>query len=100
MSSRSKPSPVTRHRRRLAARGIVRVELKCRRSDVALLRRVADGLSTDGASAEHLRRALTGLTTGSDEVAGRLLAALRRSPLVEDEIALERETTAGRDLAL
>lgn len=92
------------HRRRLAGRGLRRLELRAPEADVPLLRDLARRLAEGGDAAAALRsgvaRALDSRSEGAPRsTKGRIFAALRRSPLVGLDLRLaEREETSGRDL--
>lgn len=92
------------HRRRLAGRGLRRLELRAPEADAPLLRDLARRLADGGEAAAALRsgvaRALDAQSGGAaPSTKGRIYAALRRSPLVGLDLRLDtREETSGRDL--
>jgi hypothetical protein len=83
------------HRRRLKRRGVVRVEVRVRKQDAALVRGVADALSDPARETEA--RALLRERFGAAKAKG-LKALLAAAPL--EGIDLTRERDLGRDVAL
>lgn len=88
---------VARHRRRMKRAGVVRVEVKVRREDAGLVRRVAEALSDPDANRAADARALLrhrfDATPTSD-----LKALLAAAPL--EGIKLERRKDRGRPIDL
>jgi hypothetical protein len=91
----SRESPVAKHRRRLKRKGLVRVELQLRKSDVALVRRVATALLDPGQEAEA--RALLHARFAERSARG-LKALLAAAPL--EGIEIERSRDTGRPVEL
>jgi hypothetical protein len=91
----SQATAVTNFRRRLKRRGMVRVEVKVRKEDAELVRRVAQAL-TDPERESEARALLRGRF--ADIGAGGLKALLAAAPL--EDIDLERTTDTGRDVKL
>ena len=58
MASKSQRKATRSHRRRAAARGLVRVEIQARRKDAGLIRALAETLRGEADKAEALRSAL------------------------------------------
>src|ERR1700720_2656551 len=58
MASKSQRKATRTHRRRAAARGLVRVEIQARRKDAGLIRALAETLRGQADKAEALRSAL------------------------------------------
>jgi hypothetical protein len=58
MASKSQRKATRTHRRRAAARGLVRLEVQARRSDASLIRAVAETLRRKPEKAKALRSAL------------------------------------------
>lgn len=87
------------HRRRQAARGYRRVELALPNEDVELVRHVAGALRAGGDQAGRLREAMRRVIelhparTGAD-----LVAFLRSSPLVGEDLVFERDRSPGRSV--
>src|SRR5690349_20762894 len=87
---------VRQHRGRLAGSGLRRMEVAVPAADAALLRRLAALLRTGGQPAERLREQLapavgTSLARSGEE----LVAFFRGSPLVGEEIRVERDRSPG-----
>lgn len=59
MASRSQGKATRVHRRRAAARGVVRVEVQAHRRDAGLIRALAETLRSKAAKAESVRSVLT-----------------------------------------
>jgi DNA-binding transcriptional ArsR family regulator len=93
--SSSQRDAVSRHRRRLKQQGVVRLEVKVRREDTGLVRRVAAALVDPERSGEA-RAFLRGHFDAPP--AEGLKALLAAAPL--EGIDLSRERDAGRDLPL
>src|SRR5262245_10494285 len=87
--------PLTRFRRRLKERGVVRVEVHVRKGDAALVRGVAKALADPAREADA--RALLRERFGAGKARG-LKALLAAAPL--EGINLTRERDFGRDVAL
>ena len=103
MANVSQRRAVAAHRRRLTERGLGRFEVRGFAADKTLIRELARRLSTGDDAAAALRAEVARHLAGGVEEppeTGRVLAALRRSPLVGADIDLARETGAGRDAAL
>jgi len=88
-------SPLASHRARMARQGFVRVEVKVRREDAALLRGVAAALA-DPARQAQARALLRQRFAQPPAVSPK--AVLASAPL--DGIDLERERDFGRDVDL
>ncbi len=88
---------VVRHRAKVAAQGARRVEVTVPAQDVGIVKAVAGVLRTGGDEARRVRDVLASLTaveparTGTD-----LLAFLRSSPLVGEDVTIERDRTPSR----
>ncbi len=85
-------SPVARHRERLMRRGLVRLEVRVRKEDAALVRGLANALS-DPARAAETRAALQQRLAPAG-----LKALLAAAPL--EGIDLTRSPDSGRDVEL
>src|SRR5262245_61475087 len=66
MTSRSQRKATRTHRRRAAARGLVRVEVQARKTDASLIRALAETLRGAPEKAEPLRSTLTRALTTSE----------------------------------
>ncbi|MCE1237112.1 MAG: hypothetical protein LWW93_12250 [Hyphomicrobiales bacterium] len=91
---------VENHRKRLRERGLARFEVQGLDRDRGLIRRLARRLAEDGPEAQRLRRDVERSIGGEPPKTGGILAALRRSPLVGVDLALERPFEAGREVDL
>ena len=91
----SRANPLTVYRRRLKRRGMVRLELQVRKSDVALVRGVAQALADPAREAEA--RALLRERFGAAKAKG-LKALLAAAPL--EGIDLTRKRDFGRRIVL
>ncbi len=88
---------IVRHRAKLAAQGARRVEVTVPAQDVGIVKAVAGALRTGGDEARRVRDALAPLTTIEPARTGaELLAFLRTSPLVGEDLTIERDRTPGR----
>ena len=93
--SRTKQKPISRYRRRLKERGVVRVEVHVRKDDADLVRGVASALG-DPQRADEARAFL--LARFAAEGAKGLKALLAAAPL--EGIELTRSRDAGRPVEL
>jgi hypothetical protein len=75
-------------------RGMARFEVLGLDSDRGLIRSLAERLAEDGSEATRIRAAVGRAIAGESLCKGGILAALRRSPLVDLNLARSRE--AGR----
>lgn len=91
---------VENNRRRLREQGLDRFEVRGLSSDKALLRAIAQRLASNDEAGARLRAEITARISPSPDQRGGVLRALRQSPLVDADLDLDRETTAGRDLDL
>ncbi|WP_431281619.1 hypothetical protein ACQW02_19730 [Humitalea sp. 24SJ18S-53] len=91
---------VDAYRNRLAERGMARFEVVGRDADRDLIRSVARCLAEDGAQAEKLRAAVTQTIAAPAPKTGGILAALRRSPLVGEDLDLTRSHAEERAVDL
>ena len=88
---------LARHRAKLAAQGTRRVEVTVPAQDVGIVKAVAGALRTGGDEARWVRDALACLTLREPARTGaELLAFLRASPLVGEDLIIARDRTAGR----
>jgi hypothetical protein len=94
-TAKSSTAPVAVHRRRMKQDGLVRVEVKVRKQDVALVRGVVRALSDPGQAAEA--RAILSQRFASPP-SHDFKALLAMMPL--DEIDLERPRDTGRTIDL
>ena len=88
---------VARHRTRTLATGARRVEVTVAAHDAGLIRAVAKTLRAGGEDAKRVRDALTSMTSLPPVQTGaELVAFLRASPLVGEELMIERDRSTGR----
>lgn len=88
------------YRDRLGERGLARFEVLAPKRDRELIRALAKRLAKDDAAAAQLRADVSLKISGEPPGRGRILAALRRSPLVDADLILRREDGAGRTVDL
>lgn len=88
------------YRSRLSERGLARFEVLGRDSDRDLLRSLARRLAEDDAEASKLRAIVDRAVAGEPPRKGGILAALRRSPLVDADLDFSREHEEGRKVDL
>ncbi len=100
MSKLSQRRAIERYRSRLAERGMARFEVLGRDSDRKLVRSLASRLAEDGPEARRLRLGVTNGMAGEPPRIGGVLAALRRSPLVGDDVIPSRPFETGRKVGL
>ena len=88
---------VVRHRAKVAAQGARRVEVTVPVQDVGIVKALAGALRAGGDEARQVRDALASLTSVEPARTGaELLAFLRTSPLVGEDLTIERDQTPGR----
>ena len=88
---------VVRHRAKVAAQGARRVEVTVPVQDVGIVKAVAGVLRAGGDEARQVRDALASLTAVERARTGtELLDFLRASPLVGEDLTIERDRTPGR----
>ena len=100
MGDTSRDRAVQNYRSRLAERGMVRFEVLGRDTDRVLLRSLARRLAEGGPESDTLRADLRRTVAGEPPRKGGILAALRRSPLVDADLDLTRPYETGRKLDL
>jgi hypothetical protein len=101
MTSISQRRAIETHRRRLAERGLQRFEVRGLEGDKELIRGIARRLAANDEAAGELRTDLAQRVGGHEPPpVGGILAALRRSPLIDAELDLTREQTPGRSAAI
>ena len=100
MTRSSQQRAVDRHRRRLTERGMARFEVHGRDSARELVRSIARRLAEDGPEERRLRIAVRDSMAGDSPRRGRILEALRRSPLVGEEPIPSRPIESGRKIDL
>jgi hypothetical protein len=88
------------YRTRLAKRGMARFEVLGLNADRDLIRSLAKRLAEDDLDAARIRAAVSQTIGGEPPTKGGIIAALRRSPLVEADLDLARSHEAGRKVDL
>lgn len=96
----SQKRAVETYRKRLRERGLARFEVQGLPSDRHLLRSLARRLAEDGPEAERLRATMRQDLADEPPRTGGILAALRRSPLVGEELDIDRESVPEREVDL
>ena len=86
-----------RGRQHEGERGVRRVEVTIPAKDTALIKAAAAALRAGGRQAETARKALSSLASGEMAKSGKeLVAFFRDSPLVGEELVIERDRGPGR----
>jgi hypothetical protein len=99
MSKPSQKRAIKNYRLRLQKRGVGRFEVLGLNADRKLIRSLAKRLVQDDPEAKRLRSEVARAVCGISQK-GRILAALRRSPLVGADLKIERPIDAGRKVDL
>ena len=100
MSDSSQRRATDRYRRRLAERGLARFEVLGRDADRELIRSLAKRLAEDGPQADRLRTVVRHVVADEPPRRGGILEALRRSPLVGEDVVPPRPFDPGREVDL
>ena len=88
---------VARHRAQTAAQGSRRVEVTVAARDAGLIKAVGSALRAGGQDAERVRAALASMVPIEPVRTGiELVAFFRTSPLVGEELMIERDHSTGR----
>ena len=88
------------YRTRLAARGYTRFEVMALETDRDLIRTLARRLTEESPQAEQVRAAVRTVVAGEPPKPGRILSALRRSPLIGADLGPSRPCDEGRKIKL
>jgi len=96
----SQKRAVHNYRSRLARQGLKRFEVLGLDADRDLIRTLARRLAEGDANASRLRAAVSSTLGGQPPRKGGVLAALRRSPLVGEDLDLSRPFETGREIDL
>ncbi|MDQ8757475.1 hypothetical protein RCO27_14685 [Sphingosinicella sp. LHD-64] len=99
MANASQQKALKNYRSRLQARGMARFEVLGLDADRELIRSLAKRLAEGGPEAKQIRASVARTVGGKPEKGG-ILAALRRSSLVDVDLDLSREVTEGRAVDL
>jgi len=89
---------VQAYRARLSQEGLARFEVVGRDEDRELIRSLARKLAQDDGAAQALRAAVRHGIDGQTPKTGRILAALRTSPLVGADLDIQRSREDGRSV--
>jgi hypothetical protein len=100
MSNSSQQRAIQKYRSRLSERGLARFEVLGLDDDRDLIRSLARRLAEAGPDAASIRAAIGRTISGDPPKTGGILAALRRSPLVDSDIDLSRPRVEGRKVDL
>lgn len=100
MSITSQKRAIKKYRSRMVERGVARFEVLGRDADRKLIRSFAKRLAEDGPEADRLRAAIRQSIAGEAPREGRILEALRRSPLVGADAIPDRPFEPGRKVDL
>ncbi|MFZ1104858.1 MAG: hypothetical protein WAN86_18745 [Hyphomicrobiaceae bacterium] len=98
--SSSQKRAIRNYRSRLGERGLARFEVLGRDADRELIRALARRLAEDSAEASRLRAIIGRSIAGEPPKKGGILAALRRSPLVDAGLDLTRPREEGRKVEI
>ena len=100
MGNAAQKRALRNYRSRLVKRGMARFEVLGLDTDRDLIRSLAKRLAEDDTDAARLRAAVNRTMAGEPPRKGGILAALRRSPLVEANLDLARSHDTGRKVDL
>ncbi len=100
MDSSAQKRAVRDYRARQIERGMTRFEVQAPERDRELIRALARRLAGDGPEAAHARTMAQRIVSGEPDRHGGILEALRRSPLVGDDLDLDRAREKGRRIDL
>lgn len=100
MAKNSQRRAIQNYRSRLSERGLARFEVLGLDRDRDLIRSLARRLAEEDPEASHLRSKVARSLAGESSTKGGILAALRRSPLVGEELELARPRESGRKIEL
>lgn len=96
----SQKRAIQNYRSRLGERGMARFEVLGLDGDRDLIRSLARRLSEDGPESSRLRAIVSRAIAGEPPKKGGILAALRRSPMVDADLDLTRSREEGRKVDL
>lgn len=100
MNNNSQKRALKNYRNRLNERGLSRFEVLGLDTDRGLIRSLAKRLSASGTDATRIRATVSRTISGDTTKKGRILEALRRSPLVGSDLDFTRPVTGGRKVKL
>jgi hypothetical protein len=96
----SQKRAIQNYRTRLNERGLARFEVLGRAEDRDLIRSLARLLAETGPEATRIRSAISQTISGEPPKKGGIVAALRRSPLVGQDLDLSRARVEEREVDL
>src|SRR5436190_22518243 len=96
MSTTPQKRAIKRYRKRLNELGMARFEVLGLNSDRELIRAVARKLAGSDPDSAGIRAAIRQILSGAQPPKGRILSALRRSPLVGTDLNLSRPVASDR----
>jgi hypothetical protein len=96
----SQKRAIENYRSRLSERGLSRFEVLGRDTDRDLIRALARRLAEDGPESIRLRDVVSQTIAAEPPAKGGILAALRRSPMVGEDLDLDRAREEGREVDL
>ena len=100
MTISSQKRAIRNYRSRLTARGLARFEVLGLDADRDLIRSLARRLAEEGPEAARIRSTVSRTIATEPPKTGGILAALRRSPLVDADLDLTRAREEGRRIDL
>ncbi|MFI5013902.1 MAG: hypothetical protein ACHQAY_16300 [Hyphomicrobiales bacterium] len=100
MATTSQKRALRNYRDRLSERGMARFEVLGLDADRELIRALARRLAENDQDANRIRAEVKRTVSGEPPKKGGILAALRRSPLVGDDLDFTRTFEAGRKIDL
>lgn len=100
MTNHAQKRALLNYRSRLTKRGLARFEVLGLDADRDLIRSLARRLAEDGPEAVRIRSTVTKTIATEPPTSGGILAALRRSPLVDADLDLTRARESGRRIDL
>ena len=100
MGNPAQKRAIQNYRARLTQRGLARFEIMALETDRDLIRSLARRLAEEGPKAEQMRTAVKTVVAGEPPKPTGILSALRRSPLVGDDLDLSRAREEGRKVDL
>jgi hypothetical protein len=96
----SQKRAIQNYRSRLSERGLARFEVIGREDDRGLIRSLARRLAEGGPEADRIRASVSRTISGEPPRTGGILAALRRSPLIDADLDLGRADAEAREIDL
>lgn len=100
LSNAARNKALQNYRARLSQRGFIRIEITALETDRELFRSLARRLAEGGPQADRLRATVQIAMAGEPPEPANILAALRRSPLVDADIDLSRPREEARRVDL